>query len=351
MPGSQIMEGGASASMNRGSRIGSNSSGILSRWMVGTSKRWNWIGKTLTGITNPATSGSSVEKRTDGTNAASENCKRASSNWKTVYDIAHAGPRNRFTVKTDSGYLIVHNCGYEGGVGAFQTMAQAYGVKMAEHWETVRASLPTAARQAEQNYDLWGSERATEGGIDRTEWIASETVKLAWRERHPAIVALWHSCKNAVTNALQNPGKIYPAGPHLNVKVHTFAGHRYLLVRMPSGRYLTYFDPDFNDGKISYMGVNGLTRQWERQYTYGGKIVENACQSLSRDILAQSMQRIEQAGFEIVLTIHDEILTETPDTDDYTAERLAALMTETPEWAHGFPLAAAGFVAQRYRKD
>ncbi len=240
--------------------------------------------------------------------------------------------------------------GYQGGVGAFQTFAQAYGVYMADHWETIQANMPNFAMQANENYQIWGKERDPE--LPAKEWIASETVKLAWRARHPAIAKLWHACEAAARNALKNPGKTFQAGPHLRFKKVSHAGHGYLLLRLPSGNFLCYFSPRIaTDGTITHMGLNGLTRQWERQSTYGGKLVENACQSLSRDILASSMPRAEEAGFEVVLTVHDETVTEAPISDQHTAKELSAIMATPPEWATGFPLAAAGFEADRYRKD
>ena len=63
------------------------------------------------------------------------------------------------------------------------------------------------------------------------------------------------------------------------------------------------------------------------------------------------MQPIEAAGYQIVLTVHDEIISEAPDAPDYNADHLAALMAANPEWADGLPLAAAGFETYRYRKD
>jgi len=63
------------------------------------------------------------------------------------------------------------------------------------------------------------------------------------------------------------------------------------------------------------------------------------------------MPLIESAGFEIVLTVHDEVITEAPDHPDFNADHLAGLMATNPTWADGLPLAAAGFEAYRYRKD
>ena len=99
------------------------------------------------------------------------------------------------------------------------------------------------------------------------------------------------------------------------------------------------------------MGVNQYSRKWSRLKTYGGKLAENVTQAVSRDVLASSMPTIEAAGYQIVLTVHDEDITETPDHPEFNADHLAGLMATNPKWAKGLPLAAAGFEAYRYRKE
>jgi len=80
-------------------------------------------------------------------------------------------------------------------------------------------------------------------------------------------------------------------------------------------------------------------------------IVHNCTQAFARDVLAHNMPVIEAEGYRIVLSVHDELLTETPDTDEHSSDHLAALMSTVPPWAEGLPLAAAGFETYRYRKD
>ncbi|MCD8455913.1 hypothetical protein LPH50_08125 [Xylella taiwanensis] len=98
------------------------------------------------------------------------------------------------------------------------------------------------------------------------------------------------------------------------------------------------------------MGPHPTTGQWTRIATYGGKLVENITQAVSRDVLAACMPRIEAAGYQIVLTVHDEIITEAATHSAFNAGHLAALMTTAPAWAAGLPLAAEGFETDRYRK-
>jgi DNA polymerase len=99
------------------------------------------------------------------------------------------------------------------------------------------------------------------------------------------------------------------------------------------------------------MGVNQYSRRWERLKTYGGKLVENVTQAAARDVLAHNMPLVEENHYSIVLTVHDEVITEAPDVEGFDAERLSALLARVPPWAPGLPLAAGGFEADRYRKD
>ena len=57
------------------------------------------------------------------------------------------------------------------------------------------------------------------------------------------------------------------------------------------------------------MGNNQYTRKWERLYTYGGKFAENITQAVARDVLGHNMPLIESSGYEIDLTVHDEVIT------------------------------------------
>jgi DNA polymerase len=98
------------------------------------------------------------------------------------------------------------------------------------------------------------------------------------------------------------------------------------------------------------MGTDQYTRVWTRIKTYGGKLVENCTQAAARDVLAWNMPEIEAAGFPIIMSIHDELVTEPLDSGQWTSDRLSSLMSAVPPWAQGLPLAAEGYEAQRYRK-
>jgi DNA polymerase len=92
------------------------------------------------------------------------------------------------------------------------------------------------------------------------------------------------------------------------------------------------------------------SRTWCRMSTYGGKLSENITQALCRDLLAEAMLRVEEAGFTVVVHVHDEIIAEGPYSEEDLAE-FQALMTEVPAWAKGFPIAAGCWRSARYMKD
>jgi DNA polymerase len=182
-------------------------------------------------------------------------------------------------------------------------------------------------------------------GLSDDAFVACDVLKRAWREAHPNITGYWAKLKNAVIQAINNRGKTVSA---LGLKITSTS---WLRIVLPSGRSLVYPSPKLVDGAVTYMGVDQFTRKWTRINTHGGKLFENLCQAVARDVMAANMPRIEEAGYEIVLTVHDEIIAEAPDQPEFNADHLASLLATNPDWAPDMPLAAAGFETYRYRKD
>lgn len=350
-------EAEASECTHPGLKTASCSSPTCLRLKGGTTRFSNSTAGMSTKGTSRATCGLSPDAKTGTTNEPSPSCKHESSISKRVYDLVNAGPRHRFLVKSDSGWLLVHNSGYQGGVAGYQTFARAYGVKMADFWGTIQENVnPGLIAKAKENLDAWGRPQLESLEIPELEWIASETCKLAWRARHPATVKFWYALGGAAKDAIRNPGAIFTVGPFLKLKVVVSAGQKWLVVRLPSGRFLTYFEPHLmQDGTIAYFGESAeegkTTRQWVRVFTHGGKMTGNVCQTSARDILAPALAVAEQKGYLPILSVHDEGLTEVPDTPAFSAQGLVDILSTNPDWAPGLPLAAAGFECYRYKKD
>ena len=195
--------------------------------------------------------------------------------------------------------------GFGGAAGAFGTMAAMYGVELPD--DQVRA------------------------------------VVKAWRAANPKIVQFWWDLERAVKNITSTVNGTVDLGP-LRIQKQG----AWLRIILPSGRSLSYAQPRIEDDQFTYMGLNQYTRKWERISSYGGKLFENVVQAIARDVLVAAMKRCAANGFDIVLTVYDEIIAEA--VMGRTVDEMISLMTTVPHWAPGLPLAAGGFETQRYYK-
>ena len=171
-----------------------------------------------------------------------------------------------------------------------------------------------------------------------------------WRQANPRITALWAEFNNLATLAVAN-GRVYTHASGI-----AFLGERNLMrIRLLSGRELIYWDAKLEKGKygmkLQYKGVNEQG-QWGYIDTYGGKLVENIVQAVSRDLLCHALQEVRnKVSADIILHVHDEIAVEARDAmAEQVLRHMESLMSVPPSWAKGLPLAAEGFVGDFYRK-
>lgn len=315
---------------------------------VGITQLLTWIASTSTRATSQGICVLYRWGKTEvGTSALLRKCSSVSLTLRPVFDILNSGPNNRFTVISNRGPLVVHNCGYEGGVGAFATFAGAYGIDLDDLAEKVLLDAPIdTIAQADKFLGWFKKDNKSRYGLSEDAFVACDVLKRMWRDAHPNITNYWAALKDLVIKALVNRGNTFN---ELGLSVR--ASKNWLLLGLPSGRALCYPSPKVEDGdKITYMGIDQYTRKWTRIHTHGGKLFENLCQAVARDIMAANMPLIEAAGYRIVLTVHDEIIAEAPDEPQYNAEHMASLLAANPGWAPDIPLAAAGFETYRYRK-
>ena len=66
--------------------------------------------------------------------------------------------------------------------------------------------------------------------------------------------------------------------------------------------------------------------------------------------MAEALLRVEEAGYAVVLSVHDELIAEV-DNGFGSVEEFENLMCQLPAWAHGLPVDSEGFECQRYRKQ
>jgi DNA polymerase len=221
-----------------------------------------------------------------------------------VYDIRNAGKNNRFTVSN----VLVHNCGYGGGVGALKAMG------------------------------------AVEMGVDESELQGLIT---NWRNANPNITKFWWEIDAAALKAVKERTATVVG----KIKIHYESG--IMFITLPSGRKLSYIKPRIEPNKfgrdgITYEGI-GTAKKWDRIETYGPKLVENIVQAASRDLLAESMLNIERAGYRIVMHCHDEIIVEVP-IGFGSIQDVCNIMEVAPSWIDNLPLRVDGFECEWYKK-
>lgn len=178
-----------------------------------------------------------------------------------------------------------------------------------------------------------------------------------WRSANPAIVDMWKEIDKASKEAVR-----YQRPVSCTCRNIIFdCNGEFMTIQLPSGRKLFYYGPKFKDKKIGhstmptrvlcYQGVVQETKQWGEIDTYGGKLTENIVQAISRDLLGDAMLRMQDEGYEIVASVHDEVIVEVPEInakDHYN--RLVEIMSTPPQWAEDLPLNADGGVMIFYQK-
>jgi DNA polymerase len=187
-------------------------------------------------------------------------------------------------------------------------------------------------------------------GMDEAQLLP--TVK-AWRDASPNIVRHWYDSERAALAALRRPRSKHPFG-----RARFASDGRHLYMQLPSGRLLWYRDAWEQDKCIPGTDVlkpaaffKGEDERggWGTQDTYGGKLTENATQAVARDVLAEGKLNAVAAGLPLVLSVHDELVAEVPESQADLAA-LQRAMTTLPGWAEGLPVATEGWVGNRYRK-
>ena len=166
-----------------------------------------------------------------------------------------------------------------------------------------------------------------------------------WREANPNIVQFWWDIDRAAKETIRT---------HMKQQVGDleFSYDRGILfLRLPSERQLAYVKPELRESLyggqcITYLGLTAQNR-YERIESYGPKLVENITQAISRDILAEAMQRLKQ--YRIVGHVHDEVIIEAEK--EASVQSICQQMGRTPAWIPGLVLRADGYACGYYRKD
>ena len=231
------------------------------------------------------------------------------------------------------GKFIVLGCGFQMGADRFATQFQ----------EQTGVVLDRGKRDEEGNL--------LPGEVDE----ADHAVR-TYRETKAGIPDFWYGLQRAAMDATRNPGMVMHCGALGNIR-YVVRG-QFLWCVLPSGRPLAYALPRIEDRETSwgemrptltYMGMDTYTRKWQRLSTYGGHLTENVVQATARDLMAEAMLRLEDAGYPVVLTVHDEVVADVPNGHGSLDEFLT-IMRKSPTWADGLTLEVEGWEGERYRK-
>jgi DNA polymerase len=183
----------------------------------------------------------------------------------------------------------------------------------------------------------------------------AEQAVAAYRQEYHKVQASWYAYADAAMEAIRVPGTAIRQG-----KVAFKVAKKALWMQLPSGRLICWQDPEVGPQQtpwgemrdsITVRSQNTYTRKWGRNKLIGSSIFQSAVQATARDMLTESMLRLDGEGYDVINSIHDEVLLLVKKEDGESAlKRVIDLMTVAPEWAPNFPLAAEGWVGERYRK-
>ena len=272
---------------------------------------------------------------------------------------------------------------YQGSVGAWIKMAANYGVQPLDVVNVVHEAVgdDVFGRMAERY-----ASATDKHGLPIYQWAAIKLIVGGWRDAHPLLVQSWWDLQDAAIEAVANPGVVVPV---LQGRVRYLFARGFLWCSLPSGRTISYCNPrvvtadasyiqmpdasrvkiealsadeiaDMQDQggeivrvsrrRVDYDGFEGEKKRWATMNLYGGMQFNHIVQGTARDIMVEGMLEADKRGYPIVLTVHDELLTECPNAFG-SAKELEQIMSAVPPWVEGdLPLAAKAWEDVRYAK-
>lgn len=297
---------------------------------------------------------SAIEARVLSWLAGETKTLEAFKNGQDVYCIEASSIFGRPVTKKDKfertiGKVAILALGYNGGIGAFGSMAKNYEVDMDEVYSYMAKTFrPEEIISAEHAYEFYVQK--VQEPLSRKAGIAADIIKQRWRKGNPHIVQFWQEAEQTFIKAMESPNQ-YAKGCKCHWLYNT--GTEFVYCYLPSTRPIVYHRPktDYNYDKatITHMTLESQTKQYVRTQTYGGKLTENIAQAVARDVMAYALYNIYKKGkFTPHLTVHDEIITS--GDRGLSVNELEKQMCELPNWAVGLPIAAEGWKGQRYKK-
>lgn len=353
----QTMAVAESAFIHRGLKTAQSFSHTLSNFLGGTIRRFSSIGATTSADTFQATCASAPAAKTCPTNAAfrretSKLSRGESSILRQslrVYDIAMAGPRNRYTILTDAGPIIVHNCGYFLGWASFaqQLLTGFLGAPPVRYDREFAKKLNLRKEHALDFVSGLAGEKRVRRMLDIphtctedelfTHCLCAKRIIDTYRATAAPVVGYWNRLQKLIESSLFG-GRVYEH------KCLRFEKER---IVMPNGMALRYpglAAEENEEGFLEWSYESGNMRK----KLHAGVLAENTTSALARCVMTDGMLRLAKR-YPVVLTVHDEVGTLVPDGEIEEGKKWCrAQMTREPKYLPGIPLGADTGAHRRY---
>lgn len=238
-----------------------------------------------------------------------------------TFDILNSGPDRRFRTRTS----ISHNCGYGMGHQKFRE-------------DTLKKS-----------------------GLAISEALSKKAVQ-AYRSKYKEVVRFWYELEAGMRHAIYGQtsttagGKItimpMPA-PHKGVQILLPSGsilyyHRAHIIedrlvkrRMPDGT----IEEEIIRGGVGYVTDEDGSPTIKK--IYGGLLCEHVTSCTARDIILPALYNLENAGFDILNLVHDEMWGQGAPGRDEEFERIMCI---NPSWCKDMKIGAGMKNGWRYLK-
>lgn len=267
-----------------------------------------------------------------------------------TYDIAHAGPRNRFTILTDQGPLVVHNCGYQLGWASFaaQLLVGFLGAPPKRYTKAEAKQLGINMLHIKRFLD---NKEYVEKMLEIphictmdelvVHCVVTKAIVDKYRATAEPVTQFWSLMGDLIEHSLYN-------GNEYTHKCLTFRKEE---IEMPNGMKLCYPGLHREEEREEDGGERGRFN-WvygeNRVKLYPGKVTNNVTQGLARIVMTDGMLRVHKR-YPVKGTVHDELIAVAPKEDAAIAlPWVLQKMTITPSYMPGLPLAADGGVHRRY---
>lgn len=183
--------------------------------------------------------------------------------------------------------------------------------------------------------------------------FAKQVVEI-YRETYVEVVNLWSDCEKAAKQAIVNPGSVYRVNKYIAYKMKGTT----LLCQLPSKRLIHYPFASVQRRQAPWGGMKDTITyftyekgQFRETKTFGGSLVENIVQGVSRDLLVHAQINLEQKKYKTRLTIHDELVM-TRKIGKGSVDEVTRIMTNLPDYAANdeWPIEADTWEGYRFKK-